>query len=385
MTEGRGHPILRAQAFWPTALASAAGIAALAYALWSQNFAGRLAAEHEVRVKVAAASKITVPAIAEGKGRLRAFKETDVVSRLPGVLKEVRAKVGDLVKRGDVVAVLRANEWLERVSANEAAIKLAAANLEETKSKLEKTAEKLATTREIYRKDLIARRDVEEMESVARTAEAEKERAQAELAQREAALAQTRYLLGLTKIAAPVSGIVTRRLAEPGGSVAASAAILSIAEPAMMRLAIPLAPADARQLRVGMAATVRAGPLPGKIYKGTVSNVNMAVEKESTGPTAEIEILNPDGLLKPALEVAVSVPLAGARELIVVPRAAVFGCEGKRCVYVVDGRRAQLRSVGTGTEISGETVVTSNLEEGEKVVVAADKKIQPESYIHIVD
>ena len=377
--------MVRIKKYWAISLASAAAIAGVGYAIWTQSSAGRFAAEQEVRVKVVAAKKITVPAVAEAVGQLEASKETDAVSPLPGVLKEVRVKVGDFVKRGEVLAVLQAKGLLERADENEAAVKRAVANLKELKTQLDKTEEKLATTRELYRRDLIARRELEEMEMLAETAQAEKERAQAELAQREAALAQTRYLLGVTKIVAPASGMVMRRFAEPGASVAASAVIMSIAEPTMMRAAIRLAPAEARLVHPGMAAAVRVGALSGKIYKGTVSNVNMAAEREDNGSTAEIDVPNLDGLLKPAFEVAVSVPLSGAREIIVVPRAAVFDFQGKRCVYVVDTRRARLRSVGTGAEISGEIAITSNLAEGEKVIVSAATKIQPQSRVQVVD
>jgi RND family efflux transporter MFP subunit len=377
--------VVRINKYWPVAFASAAVIAGVGYAIWTQTLAGRLVAEQEVRVKVVTAKKITVPAVAEAAGQLRAAKEADAVSPLPGILAQVRVRVGNLVKKGEVVASLEAKEWRKRLDANEAAVKVATANLKETKTQLEKTEEKLATTRELYRKDLIARREMEEVEIVARTAEAEKERAQADLAQREAALAQTRYLLGLTKIVAPASGIVTRRLAEPGASIAASAVIMSIAEPAMMRVTIPLAPSEARLVRSGMAVAVRVGAAPGKIYKGIVSNVNMAGENEGTGSTAEIDIQNPEGLLKPGLQVFVSLPLAAAHELIVVPRAAVFDYQGQRCVYVVEGRRARLRSVVTGAEISGETVIASNLAEGEKVVVSGQTKLRADSYVRIVE
>jgi RND family efflux transporter MFP subunit len=385
VAEECGHPILRSKAFWPIAFASVAGIAGFGYAVWSQSVTGWFAREPEVRVKVAAAKKITAPAVAEAVGQLQASKETDAVSPLPGVLTEVRVKVGDLVKRGEVVAVLRAKELLERADANETAVRRAVANLREMKTQLENAEEKLARVREYYRKDLIARRDVEDMEILAETARAEKERAQAELAQREAALAQARYLLGLTKITAPASGIVTRRLAGPGASLAASAVIMSIGEPAMMRITIKLAPAEASLVKSGMVAAVRAGALPGKIYNGTVSSVEMAVEREGDGATVQIDVPNLDGLLKPGLEVSVSVPLSGARALIVVPRVAVFDIQGKRFVYVVEGRRARLKSVGTGGEISGEIAITSNLAEGEKVIVRAESKIQPRSYVRVVN
>jgi RND family efflux transporter MFP subunit len=377
--------VLRIKKYWPILLASSAVIAGAGYAFWTQSPAGWFGAERAVGVKVVAAKKITVPAVAEGKGQLEASKETDVVSPLPGVLAQVRVKVGELVKRGEVVASLEAKEWRERLDANEAALKLAANKLKESQTQLDNTEKKVATTRELYRKDLIARREVEEMESLARTAQAEKERAQAELAQREAALAQTRYLLGLTKIVAVASGIVTRRLAEPGASVAASAVIMSIAEPSMMRFTLKLAPVDARLARSGMTAAVRVGASPGKTYNGRVSSVETTVEREGDGATVQIDVPNPDGLLKPGLQVSVSLPLGGAHEFIVVPRAAVFDYQGKRCVYVVDDRRAKLRNVVTRAEISGETAIASNLAEGEKVVVSGPSKLRADSYVRIVE
>lgn len=369
--------------FWPVALGSAAGIVALAYVWWTQSSAGRLTVEREIRVQVAAAKRITAPAIAQSAGEMTAGNQTNIVSPLPGVVKEVRAKTGDRVKSGDVVAIVQSKELLERADAIETARKAALANLNDSKTRLEKAEEKLALVREFYRKDLIARREVEEIETAAEAARLERERAQAELAEREAALAQTRYVLGLTEIVAPAGGVVTRRLAGPGTSLAASAVIMSIADPAVMRVAIGVGESEARLMRPGMAAEVRVAALPERIFRGTVAEIKVAVEGD--GATAQIDVANPDGLLKPGLEASVSVALGGTRELIVVPRTAVFELAGKPCVYIVDGRRARAKTVTTAGEMSGQTVMASNVAEGEKVIVAAEENLQPGSYVRVVE
>ena len=374
---------MSSSSFWPIALGSAAGIAAFAYALWTQSSAGRLTVAREVEVQAVAAKKISTPASAEAAGQLTAAKQTNIVSPLPGTVKEVRAKVGDRVNSGDVVAVVQAKELLERADANETARKAAVTSLNESKTRLEKAEEKLATMRDLYRKDLIAGREVEEMETVAETTRLEMERAQAELAQREAALAQTRYLLGLTRIVAPVSGIITRRVAEPGAVLPGSAVIMSIADPAMMRVTIKVGQTEAQLMRTGTAADVRVPTFPGKIYRGTVANIKMAVEGD--GGTAQVDIPNSGGQLKPGLEASVSVALGPPRELIVVPPGAVFEIAGKPCVYVVEGRRARAREVTTAGQMFSGTVITSNLGEGEKVVIAAAGHLQPDSYVRIID
>jgi RND family efflux transporter MFP subunit len=268
---------------------------------------------------------------------------------------------------------------------NEIAVKAAAADLQDVRSQLENTEKKLTMTRDAYRKDLIARRDVEEMETFAKGAQAEYERAQARLAQGEAALAQTRYLLSLARIVAPASGVVTSRIAEPGAPVAASAAIMSLADATIMRVVIKLPAAEARLVHPGVAVTVRVPALRGKVFDGSVSHVKMAMEGEGSTSAAEIELRNTDGTLKPATEALISVPLDEERELIMIPYAAVFEFQGKHCVYVIEDQRARLRSVTTGAQKSGDIVVTSNLAEGEKVVVSGQSKLQVDSYVRIVE
>lgn len=377
--------MVKMKKYWPLALASTAAIAAIGYGMWTQGFVGRFTAEEEIQVKVAAAKKIKSPGVIEAVGQLQAGRETDVISPLPGVLKNVRVKVGDAVKKGEVVALLQAPELIERMRKNEIAVKAAAADLRDMKSQLENTEKKLTMTREAYRKDLIARHDMEEMERLAGTAQAENERAQARLAQGEAALAQTRYLLSLTRIVAPATGVVTGRIAEPGAPVAASAAIMSLADSAIMRGVIKLPAAEARLMHPGVAVTVRVPALRGKVFDGTVSHVTTAAEGDGNVSTAEIELRNTDGTLKPAMEALISVPLDEERELIVIPYPAVFELQGKHCVYVIEDQRARLRSVTTGAQKSGDIVVTSNLAEGEKVVVAGQSKLRADSYVRIVE
>jgi RND family efflux transporter MFP subunit len=377
--------MVKMKKYWPIALASIAVGAAIGYGMWTQRFVGRFAAEEEIRVKVAAAKKIKSPGVIETVGQLQAGRETDVISLLPGVLKDVRVKIGDAVKTGEVVALLQATELIERGRMNEIAVKAAAADLQDVRSQLENTEKKLAMTRDAYRKDLIARRDMEEMEMLADTAQAEKERAQARLAQGEAALAQTRYLLSLTRIVAPVTGVVTGRIAEPGASVAASAVIMSVADPAIMRVVIKLPAAEARLVHPGGGVTVRVPALPGKVFDGSVSHIKMAVEGEGNTSTAEIELRNTDGALKPAMEALISMPLDEERELIMIPYAAVFELQEKHCVYVIEDQRARLRSVTTGAQKSGDIVVTTNLAEGEKVAVTGQSKLRTGSYVRIVE
>lgn len=377
--------MVKIKKYWLMIAASAAVIAAVGYGMLNQRLVGSFSAKPEVLVRVAAARKTTAPAVIEAVGQLEATSETVAVSRLPGVVKDVRVKIGELVHKGEIVAVLQSKELLERLRSNQTAVKVAAANLQEMKTPLEDAEKKLAVARELYRKGLIARRDVEEKERLAATRQAEAERAQAELAQRQAALAQTRYLVGLTKVVAPVSGRVTRIFAGTGVSVAPSTGILSVADPAFMRVAIKIPPLEVHRVHSGITATIRIAGLPRKEFSGTVSKAVAVMEGKANFSTAEIRLRNTDDALKPGLEAFVSLALPGEGERVVIPDAAIFDFHGKPYVYVVKKHRAQARSIDTGAQGSGETVVTSNLTAGEKVVVAGQGQLRPDSYVRIIE
>lgn len=356
------------------------GIAA--YGLWNQAWVRYFHGQNNVEVKVAAAKRISIPAVIEATGQLQTTQQTDVVSVVPGVVKEIR-NIGDRVKTGEVVAFVESKSLTDRLRANETAVKAAAARLLDMKGRLEELEKKLAVVREAYGKELIARRDVEIVEAAAETARAENERAQAQLAQSEAALAQTRYLSALTRVVAPVNGIVASRTVERGALVSAYTKIMTLADLTTMRAVIPLPAADASLVHAGLAVKVGVPESRQKTFQGRVSDVTMAMGTERDTASAEIEVHNTDGTLKPALEARVSIPLV--RERITISSAAIFELQGISCVYVIADKRAVLRRIITGARESTDIVVASNLAEGEKVVVEGQNKLKPGDFVRIVE
>ncbi len=357
------------------ALALAAVLGVVAYGLFRY-----LPGEGNLQVKVVAVKKISTSAIIEAAGQFQASQQTDVVSVVPGVVKEIR-NIGDKVKVGEVVALIESKSLAERLRANEIAVKVAAAKLQEVKGRLDETEKKLAFVRDLYAKELIARRDLEIVEAAAETARVENERDQAQLAQSEAALAQTRYLSALTRVVAPVSGIVASRSVERGASVAAYARIATLADMTLMRVVIPLPAAEARMMPAGLAVKIRAPALQGKVFEGRVSQVTVAAGEEGDVSTAAVDVQNTDGTLTPALQALVSVPIE--RERITIPYAAVFELQGQPCVYVVADQKAVLRRITTGVRESGDIVVASNLAAGERVVVQGQDKLHPGDSVRI--
>ena len=189
----------------------------------------RLTDAEEIVVAVAAVKLESRPVVLRLSGELQPSAEVDVVSRLAGRLTEVKFKTGDSVTAGAVVASVYSSELSERVRLVEAELTATRMQFQERQQQAAAADKQLAHDRELYRQDLIARRDVEQAEIQAATARAQLELARAQMAQEEAMLNQARKLQQLARIVAPVSGVVAGAL-PVGAPVNEARAILAIAQ-----------------------------------------------------------------------------------------------------------------------------------------------------------
>lgn len=366
----------------------AAIVLAIGYsALRSSNrdrLSGWFAPDVEIPVKVLRVKEVQLARVIDLDGELQPLNETEIISQLPGIVKEIRYKAGDTVKAGAVVATIQSKELMERLRANEAAVKEAEDDLREKEKGIGSAEKELAHARELVQRDLIARRAVDDAEAAANLARAEKEVAEAQLAQRKSMLAQARYLLNLTRLVAPFGGVVTRRWVEPGGSVSPSMAILSIADSDTMRVAVRLTAKDAALVHPGMAVRLRMAAFPGREFAGKLVQISTSSEATDKAATAEIHLPNPDGLLKPGMKAVLSLAVDETHPALLVPKGSVSDFQGKNYLYTVSAGKAERKAVTKGLEQDNEVVIISGLEEGEFVIVAGLEKLRPGSRVRVL-
>ena len=366
----------------------AAIVLAIGYsALRSSNrdrLSGWFAPDVEIPVKVLRVKEVQLARVIDLDGELQPLNETEIISQLPGIVKEIRYKTGDTVKAGAVVATIQSKELMERLRANEAAVKEAEDDLREKEKGIGSAEKELAHARELVQRDLIARRAVDDAEAAANLARAEKEVAEAQLAQRKSMLAQARYLLNLTRLVAPFGGVVTRRWVEPGGSVSPSMAILSIADSDTMRVAVRLTAKDAALVHPGMAVRLRMAAFPGREFAGKLAQISTPSEATDKAATAEVHLPNPDGLLKPGMKAVLSLAVDETHPALLVPKGSVSDFQGKNYLYTVAAGKAERKAVTKGLEQDNEIVITSGLEEGEFVIVAGLEKLRPGSRVRVL-
>ena len=317
------------------------------------------------------------PVTVRATGDLLPVNELDVTSRLPGKVTEVRVKVGDAVPANAVVAVVESSTLTQRLAELEAALSAARKALKANQEQLESAEKQLARVEELYRQDLIARRDVEQETATMETARAQTELARAQAAQQEALLTQTRALQRFTQVATPVAGVVLKRHVNPGATIVASSAIVTIANLAALRMkaAIPAAFADA--VHLGMSAKVIEPTAPEKILEGKVIRVERPATDGERITVVEIRIDSARERLQPGTQVEVAITLDTEMETIWLPRPVVIADDGKNYVYKLVGERAVRQEVTLGTKERERVEIIRGLKNIDSVIVDQLSLLKP--------
>jgi RND family efflux transporter MFP subunit len=363
-----------------TLVALAAG-----YFAWSERLGGRCSGWHAadaVPVKIERVSRGTMPYALQASGELRPLKEANVATRLPGIVKAVRYKVGDSVSQGAIVAVIEPTELLQRVARVEANLTAVRTQSVEKERQLLDAEKQLQEIKELVKQDLIAKRELDRAHFAVDTARAQVEVAMAQVAQQEAMLTQSRKVLGLSRLTAPFSGIVTDVMVEPGSKIGDSTAILTIASLDVLTVTIRV-PQDLNLVREGMVAEVRVNQSTAEVLYGKIAR--LASEPDSSGARlAEVDLPNRNHRLKPGITVAVWIRADDGEEVLFAPSSAVLHADEKDYVYAVVDGRAQRKEILKSGEKAGRAAIKSGLSEGEWVVASGQEHVKPGDIVPLV-
>lgn len=340
--------------------------------------------DREIAVRVALVRRDSLPAMIRLAGELSPVQEADIVSRLTGKVAEVRFKVGDAVSAGAIVAIIHAGALVARSAELEVALDAARKDHKSSEELAIRADKQLAQSREWYRQNLIARRDLEQSETAAETTRAQAELARANLAQQEAMLAQVRTLQSLTRLSAPFSGVVTRRRLEPGAGIGESDPVLTIANLSKLKITAEYSGPHYEDIHAGMKVEISSAEAPGKTFGGKIVRVKSGTDGDKQIRRIDIEVENFQESLRPGTAAQALIALEKQEEVLLVPRTAVVSLNGKTYVYKSADGRAVRQDIIPGGEHGEDVVIEQGIEDGESIIVDNQDSLKPNSPIRVL-
>jgi HlyD family secretion protein len=312
-------------------------------------------------------------AVLTASGYVVARRKAVVSAKIQGRLAELKVEEGSQVREGEVIARLESVDYEAQVQRARAQVQRAEADLSEARRQT-RVAENLA------KDNVLSRDELEASQSRVKVAEANVSQAQAD---RGFAAAQ----LQNTVIRAPFAGVVVKKMAEVGESVApippgvnlstSSGAIVALADLATLEVEADVAEANVARLADEQPAEVTVEAFPGDTYKAVLRQVIPTADRTKATVQVKVTILDKDPKLKPEMSAKVTFlehekkVVAGAPPLppsVTVPSEAVVTRNGKQVVFELREKLVKERPIVTGSERQGQYTVKEGLSGGEILV-----------------
>jgi HlyD family secretion protein len=312
-------------------------------------------------------------AILTASGYVVARRKAVVSAKIQGRLAELRVEEGSRIRKGEMIARLESNDY-------EAQVRRARAAIQRDQADLAEARRQAALSQRLANEKIVSTDQLEMARSRVQIAEAALAQSQADLGFAEAQLANTRIL-------APFTGTVVKKMAEVGESVApippgvnistSSGAVVALADLETLEVEVDVAESNVAKLRDAQPAEVTVEAFPDRRYRAVLRQVIPTADRTKATVQVKVTILDKDLDLKPEMSAKVtflepqSPVVAGAppsAPVVKVPAAAVAKRGDKTVVFEVQGRTVRERTITARPERDGQVEVKQGLAGGESLV-----------------
>lgn len=330
-------------------------------------------------------------------GQFQPYQAVDVHPKVSGYMQRINVDIGDVVKKGDTLAVLdvpelkaqlqqsvfelqQSNEEIARAQheINRAEAMHSAVHAESDRLKQAAATEPgLIAQQELddaLAKDLSTEAQVDAAKSAMAAAKQHAGAAQAENQRVQA-------LHDYTTVVAPIDGVVTWRYADTGALIQGGTnsnsqdlPIVRLAQSSLLRLRIPVPEDDVKYVHVGDTLQVRVDAI-GRALSGKIVRFTRSVNFETRTMETEVDIENKDLSIAPGMYANTLLQLANAHDVITAPTDALVLKGHQQTVYVLDAEnRIDVRDVEIGLQGSKLAEIRHGLNPGERVIVGGQDR-----------
>jgi RND family efflux transporter MFP subunit len=317
------------------------------------------------------ARKIGLPA------NIEPLYQSTLYAKAGGYVKWIKVDIGDRVKEGEVLAELDVPEMVKEYDQVKARLRAAQSSYEKAKADYALQEVTYKRIKNIWETEpgAVANQDVDVARAKFELAKANINSEKANIDNAEADMKRIEALLEYGKIIAPFDGIVTKRFVDPGALIRdatsnnSTSPVLTIMHTDTVRLFIDVPEPDVPFVKNGNGATLIVDALPGRRFPGTVTRFANALNPETRTMRTEIDIPNPDHILRPGMYGNLTLNLDVHKNAIIIPDTALVVEKDKKFVYKVKNGKVEKVEIKTGIDDGIQLEVTEGLTGDEDIIV----------------
>ena len=303
---------------------------------------------------------------ATGVIRAKIGAEVKVGARISGKVEKLYANIGDVVKKGQVIAQLEQEDLKAKVNEAKMNLKISEANLDLAQKSLQRM-------KNLYAEDFVSKDKVD-------VAERDYKAAQAQENQIKETIRFNETQMSYANIYSPISGVIASVTTQQGETVSASSlnvpTFVTIVDLNRLEIYAYVDETDIGKIKPGFDATFTVDSFPDKDFNGKVTAIypKATIQDNVVYYITVLSIENPEGKLKPDMTVNATIYLNKRDNVLAVPNKSIKREGGKKVVTVLENNKPVQKAVKTGWKDSAYTEIVEGLKEGDKIVTGEAAK-----------
>jgi len=282
-------------------------------------------------------------------------KMVKIYPMVSGIAHDVHVQLGDVVSRGQTLAVLKSAEMAgftkDYISAE--------ADLRSAKRTFE-------STQDLYKSGLASQKDFEEAKSDYDKAVAENKRASAVVNINKSN--DQGYL-----VKSPISGFVIEKNLNDNMQVRAdnSTNLFTIADLSDVYVLINVYESDISNIQVGDPVKITTLSYPDQIFRGKIDKIYDMLDPDNKVIKARVKIENPGNKLKPQMFANVTIKAKSGEDLPVIDTRGLIFDNDKDYVVVVDGKaKVHVQQIQIAKRVENRAYIRAGLKPGDRIVAS---------------
>lgn len=183
-------------------------------------------------------------------------------------------------------------------------------------------------------------------------------------------------------IDAPYDGVITEIMVNEGDGVDSKVSLFTIAKMNKMKAKVWANEKEIRQIKKGMEAEINHF---GKKYTGKVTHVSLSVDPRTRSFYAEVEFDNPSNELRPGTSVEIAIKVYENKNAVIVPKHLIRHQDNRDFIYLVEGETAKLKEIKSGNQNAIWLEILEGLNQGDKLIVKGSEMLENGQKVNVVE
>ena len=321
-------------------------------------------------------------------GTMEPYAAATIFARATGYVARRDVDFGSRVKEGQVLAVIAAPDLDQQLAQARAQVAQTEAALGQAQAQATLQGATNDRTKVLVSEGWQTRQQGDNDALTLKAALAAVKVAQANLEAQKANLSRLEQLTGFEQVTAPFDGTITNRQIDVGSLVSADSSsgtpMFAIERADVLRVQVYVPQDAVFTLGDGTQAEVTVPEMPGRSFAGKVSRTASALATDSRTQLTQVDVANPDGVLRSGLYCLVNFILPRSVPAITVPsQAVIFNKSGLTVAVVVDGK-VQLHPIDLAQDDGATVEVKTGLKQGDQVILSPPVNISDGMAVTVV-